>query len=148
MAVIVPGVFALQWIGSVIPWIMALTVELREAFARQITAGKGAINSILAVSVFLGFTFWVADLGNSKTPLGIAVWYGIMTFAIAILLGVISGIKHTNVTVAGWKPWVSDWEGLLGDIITHEKLPWIFYPTLFNLGWLGLGLLALFGKVP
>lgn len=148
MPLVVPGVVSLQWIGAIASWSLAMPMEIRETFARSIKAGKGATGPLLVLIGFLGIAYFLAKLGNDSHQWGLAVWYGIITLIISIILGIISGIQHQQFTEAGWRPWVSNMEQLLGDIITNGQFPWLFYPTVFNHGWLIFGLLALFGVVP
>lgn len=144
-----PGEASLRFYVALGMWILAIPLEAREMFARKVKAGKGMTDTLFTLFCILGATFGLAYVFTLAFPaMSITTAYGIMTLIISLLFGVISGAKHSTGGEAGWKPFVADMETLLGDIITDRRIPWVFYPTMFNVGWLILGLLVLLGKLP
>lgn len=143
-----PGEASLRFYVALGLWILAIPLEAREMFARKVKAGKGMTDTLFTLIGILGITFGLAYVFTLAYPaMSITVAYGAMTMIITLLFGIVSTAKH-NAGEAAWKPWVSEWESMVGDIVTDKRVPWFFYMTMFNIGWLILGLMVLLGKLP
>lgn len=148
VGVMTPGGSTLQNYAAIVIWCLAIPMETREAFSRSIKNGKGIASAILLVVVLLGLCFLLGYVLNDAYGWSMLSGYTLGTIVISLILGTESIKQHQDIGESGWKTWVAGRENILGDIITHPKMPLLFYPTFFSLGYLGLGVLVLIGKLP